>query len=377
MKRHRIDRPSSPRAAPDPKKRALATPKPQTHPSLLQAKNGQRISLHQLQRLDKAFSTFSWYRTIEPSTECLKLAESQNCIADDPSDVLKFHFASVLQDDLKSKDREVRRKQRAGQVRQGLRLRSVSSSSIDTLASEKTDTDAGSDDDTDDENEKHPQSLSMHSLDSWYDPEDNNSLDDRIGSSPAADDDDEDDDDNDVRMRSDDDDDDAEDGGDCCMAGCGLVSEERVKKDRSGVYHDQQKLLINTFFSNHPGLTAEQCHKHVTDVTKTDRSVLPAGVQFPRSYTCRVDTDERQTMTLVQFLDDNLEQSQLDEARKRFGDVVPVFQYLGKLHSLFVWIVECPVGLPFGSVIGELAENKRSTVNNLKKYKDIVVGLAK
>lgn len=82
-------------------------------------------------------------------------------------------------------------------------------------------------------------------------------------------------------------------------------------------------------------------------------------------------------MTLVQFLDDNLEQSQLDEARKRFGDVVPVFQYLGKLHSLFVWIVECPVGLPFGSVIGELAENKRSTVNNLKKYKDIVVGLAK
>ncbi|KAL2285897.1 hypothetical protein FJTKL_07396 [Diaporthe vaccinii] len=382
MKRHRIGSPSS---APDPKKRALDTSKQQTPPSLLlEAKNGQRISLRQLQRLDKAYSTFDWYRTIEPSSECLKLAESRNCIADDPSDVLKFHFASVLGDDLRSKDRKVRRKHRAGQVRQGLRRRSVSSNSIDTLASEeKTDADAGSDDNTDDENEGYPQTLSItHSLDSWYDPKDNTSLDDRTEPSPADADYDEDDDkhgdeNDDVCMRSNNYDDDAEDGGDCCMAGCGSVSEERVKKDRSGVYYAQQKLLINTFFSAHPDLTAEQCHEHVSDMAKTDSLVLPAGVQSPRCYTCRIDSDEKQTMTLFQFLDDNLEQSQLVEARKRFGDVVPVFRYHGKFQSLFVWILECPVGLPFGSVIDELLENELSTVNNLKQYKDIVVDLSK
>jgi hypothetical protein len=135
---------------------------------------------------------------------------------------------------------------------------------------------------------------------------------------------------------------------------------------QSDVYDAQQKLLIHEFFVTHPGLSKEMCHNYVLNVVETELAVQQADTQFAACYTCRIDTDNDQPTRLFQFLDNNLDKSELDEAGKVFGDMVPMFQYLGTFHSLFVWAFECPARLPFGSVV-----NKLSRDNNFKHYKDI------
>ncbi|KAL2274243.1 hypothetical protein FJTKL_03555 [Diaporthe vaccinii] len=199
----------------------------------------------------------------------------------------------------------------------------------------------------------------MPPVDTWYHPED-----DPTGSDGMVDADD-DDGMADAKDNASGNDDDMDDD-DYSMTGDEPASEQMAAKSRSEVYCARQKLLIDAFFRNRPNLTAEQCHDHVSSLANIGLSVRPADAQFAGCYTCYVEPANRETtsMTLVQFFENDLETSQLGKAAGLFGDLVPVFKSLGTFHSLFVWSVECPAGLPFGLVIDRLVENELDKINN-------------
>ncbi|KAL2273615.1 hypothetical protein FJTKL_04191 [Diaporthe vaccinii] len=323
-----------------------------------------------IQRFEKEKGAGVWPQRYKLSKRKLEIANGPNCIGDDKVENLQSYFTWFLERDLRREDRKQRR---ANQELNTSPVSSDSSSVWDGLASdEKTNPDT----DTEDENEEQVQAVdSIPPVNTWYHPEE-----DMTGSDGMEDDDDDDGmADAEDNASGDDDDMEDDDDDDYSMTGDEPASEPIAPKSRSEVYRAHQKLLIDTFFRNHPNLTAEQCHDHVSSLANIGLSVRPADAQFAGCYTCYVEpaNSEMTFMTLVQFFENDLDTSQLGKAGELFGNLIPRFKSLGTFHSLSVWSVECPAGLPLGSVIDKLVENEFDKINNSKCCKDIMTGLTR
>lgn len=125
------------------------------------------------------------------------------------------------------------------------------------------------------------------------------------------------------------------------------------------VLTQEAQIQIGAFFAKHP-VTREMCHQHVAAAEEKKVVVRSADIQLSDGcYTCYVeytDEDPGDSMTLVQFLEHDLDLSQVAKAAELYGNLVPSYQSLGTFGPgpLHVWKLVCPRGVPLGRALDEL-----------------------
>ena len=298
----------------------------------------------------------------------LKLLQGKNCKISDGVSALKDFFW-WLEDEKREKETRARkRRQRSSERRQRRKLppppeeeKYYSATEQDPATDAETDADLRSDADTSSErdededmesNEEQEENCmqtvgTQHRVDTSYVDDD-----ERVG-----------DDDGDGSYDGDDSDEEMADG----AGGDDGDHDDNDDEDTRGldvpesisVLTQHAQIQIGAFFIKHP-VTLEMCHQHVAAAMEKEVEIRPVDIQLSDGcYTCYVDnTNEvpEDSMTLVQFLERDLDLSQVATAAELYGNLVPSFQSLGTLGSgpLHVWKLVCPRGVPLGRALDEL-----------------------
>ncbi|KAH8746768.1 hypothetical protein F5883DRAFT_700155 [Diaporthe sp. PMI_573] len=117
--------------------------------------------------------------------------------------------------------------------------------------------------------------------------------------------------------------------------------------------------------------------------------VCPSQFQFPGSYMVEVLKDSaagseaggaHTRLTLFYFTYEELDESQLEEVRRVYGDFIPDYTFAGNMglasenRELFVWRIDCAMGTPFltDAAYFGLRRNCKEYANILRHYVDFV-----